>query len=348
MSLARLSQLSPDEVCAVAEPHGVIPLLAQRCTEQRIDSPLARQLRAQTRRHAAGDLVRDAELRSLITHLNAAGVHALLVKGVQLAYDHYERADLRPRMDTDLFIEASERDRAHDVLTGLDYEPQLQSDGDLLMYQRPYVKLRDGAVAHVVDLHWRVVNPQQFDGVLDYGEAAAGATAIRSLDGARGLGPTHALLLACVHRVAHHYGSESLIWLYDVHLLSGRMTPKDWTEFMAMAAERGVDAVCRQGLMLAHGRFGSPVPMALLDSARRAGRPERSAIYMAPQRHVTRVYWDLQALPGWTARWRLVRQHLFPPALYMRTVYAPSSHAPLPVLYAMRALRGARKWMVRQ
>jgi hypothetical protein len=32
----------------------------------------------------------------------------------------------------------------------------------------------------------------------------------------------------------------------------------------------------------------------------------------------------------------------------MRTVYAPSSQAPLPLLYAVRALRGARKWIVRQ
>jgi hypothetical protein len=44
---------------------------------------------------------------------------------------------------------------------------------------------------------------------------------------------------------------------------------------------------------------------------------------------------------------RLVRQHLFPSAHYMRGVYAPASTAPLPVLYARRAWRGARRWLAR-
>jgi hypothetical protein len=99
--------------------------------------------------------------------------------------------------------------------------------------------------------------------------------------------------------------------------------------------------------MLAHDRFATTVPPGLRQVDPGSAEAEKSALYLERQRHVTRVYWDLQALPGWTERLRLVRQHLFPTERYMRTVYAPASHAPLPVLYAVRALRGARKWMAR-
>jgi hypothetical protein len=56
---------------------------------------------------------------------------------------------------------------------------------------------------------------------------------------------------------------------------------------------------------------------------------------------------DLRALGSWTHRWQLVKEHVFPPAQYMRDVYAPSSRAPLSFLYARRALVGARKWLSR-
>lgn len=346
-SLDGLTQVPAEDVCAHADAQRVLPLLAARVAAQRIGGPLAEQLRMRARAHAAADVVRDAELRALVAGLRDRGVQALVIKGAQLAYSHYARPDLRTRLDTDLFISVDDRRQADDVLVELGYDRRLQSDGDLLMYQAPYVKTRQGAMVHVVDLHWRLVNPQQFRRVLDHAEAAAGAVDIPALPGARGLCDVHALLLACVHRVAHHHGSESLIWLYDLHVLSERMTAAEWTQFSTLAADREVGVICRQGLALAQARFGTAVPAAVLD-VNGLDAAEKSAVYLEPQRHVTRVYWDLQALPGWTARLRLVRQHLFPPAQYMRGVYAPASHAPLPVLYAVRALRGARKWMARQ
>jgi hypothetical protein len=56
---------------------------------------------------------------------------------------------------------------------------------------------------------------------------------------------------------------------------------------------------------------------------------------------------DLKHVGGWRQRAALVRQHLFPSANYMRTVYAPSSAAPLWMLYLLRIFRGSRRWLVR-
>jgi hypothetical protein len=65
------------------------------------------------------------------------------------------------------------------------------------------------------------------------------------------------------------------------------------------------------------------------------------------RRHVQTVAQDFRLLPSWSARGRFVRQHLFPAPSYMRTVYAPHSPWPLPVLYLQRAWRGAWRWIVR-
>jgi hypothetical protein len=53
---------------------------------------------------------------------------------------------------------------------------------------------------------------------------------------------------------------------------------------------------------------------------------------------------DLKALPGWRQRLRLLREHVFPPAGYIRRRYAVSSPLALPALYAHRFVTGAFKW----
>ena len=49
----------------------------------------------------------------------------------------------------------------------------------------------------------------------------------------RGLSPVHALLVACIHRVAHHRGTERLIWLLDIHLLASRLEEREWTALVS-------------------------------------------------------------------------------------------------------------------
>ena len=78
---------------------------------------------------------------------------------------------------------------------------------------------------HAVDLHWRLANPQRFGGVLTHAElAAASAADSGSWDRRAGLSHTHALLVACIHPVAHHPHAQRLIWHYDIHLLRRDLT----------------------------------------------------------------------------------------------------------------------------
>ena len=75
-----------------------------------------------------------------------------------------------------------------------------------------------------------------------------------------------------------------------------------------------------------------------------ADRHEPSAAFLSRDRaQLATLVSDLRALPSWSDRGRLLREHLCPPSAYMRQVYAPSSRAPLPALYIWGrcAARGA-------
>jgi hypothetical protein len=349
---ARLAAFDPDDFCARAAYHGVLPLVADRLARARdLPDGLARALREEARAAVAADLVRGEALRTALTALDDAGVRPLLLKGEQLAYRWYERPDLRPRLDTDLLIPSDARTLTAGVLAGLGYTTAPQVTGDLLSYQATYVQRRNGMKVHVFDVHWRVANPQVFAGLLTYEELADAAMPLPSLaPGARGLPAPAALLLACVHRVAHHSNSDRLVWLYDIHLIASSLGAAEWSRFVELVAARRVAAICAHGLERAAAAFGTTIPAAVLTDARlqAATAPEASAAYMAPgRRHMQTVADDLQALPTWRERVQLVREHLFPPARYMREVYALSSRAPLPILYATRVVRGAWRYLVR-
>ena len=148
------------------------------------------------------------------------------------------------------------------VLASLGYEPAGHITGELLNYQGIFIKWRDGKKSHVVDVHWRVANPQVFAGLLSYEELASDAAPIPALGpGARGIASPAALLLACVHRVAHHFDSDRLIWLYDIHLIASTLTTAEWTQFVDLAVDRRVAAICWRSLDLAREKFGTAIPV---------------------------------------------------------------------------------------
>jgi len=340
-----------DRLRLLAERQGVMPLAAERLGKlPAAPRAIVAAFDTAAKCQAAADLVREVELRHLLVAFAEAGVRAIVMKGAQLAYSHYPRPDLRPRLDTDFLVAADGRRAAEQRLLDLGYDAVPQVTGDLVMYQAIYVRRRAGVPVHVVDLHWRLANPQRFGSVLTCEDLFESAVRIPTLaESAEGLSNAHALLVACIHPVAHHAHAPRLIWHYDIHLVASRLTSAEWTAFAAHATDRGVGSVCRRSLELAVHWFGTSVPDRVFSQLSvPTARDAATAAYLSPsRRQIDDAVWDFQTLSTWGARWRLVRQHLFPPPRYMRDVYAPLSHAPLPVLYAKRAFLGARRWFAR-
>ena len=166
----------------------------------------------------------------------------------------------------------------------------------------------------------KISNPHLFGGLLSFEELASRSREVfrwvPSLASARGLSHADALLIACIHRVAHHYDSERLIWLYDLHLLLERASEEDLGLFVRMAVEKRVAAICVRGVDLAQQRFHTTLSAKWLDRLRQAAKRlpcEPSAAYLdTHHRQVESLLWDLRGLPRWRDRARLLRQHLLP------------------------------------
>ena len=124
--------------------------------------------------------------------------------------------------------------------------------------------------------------------------------------------PIDALLIACIHRAAHHRDAADLIWVYDIHLIAARLTAEEWTRFVDLAVDRQVSQLCARGLQLAADGFHTQIPDGVRD--RLSGKREASSIFLRRDlRGVDRLAADLRALGPRRAP-RLLKEHLFPPA----------------------------------
>lgn len=336
---------------SAAREHDIVALVADRLAAgDQLADTLRRVFREASQKLAASDLAAEIELRRLLNELDADGVQVLVIKGSHLAYSHYSRPDLRARIDSDLLVGRTQRDGATRVLAGLGYVPDAKPSGELTATQQLHALTRHGADVHLVDLHWRLASPQVFAHVLRFDELLAASQPIPSL-GPRARGPSnvHALLIACMHQVAHHNDEpHKLKWTYDIHLIASRLEAREWDSFLTIIAERGVAAVCREGLSQAARWLHTHVPAWVLSDARLVSHaPERTAEYLRPRAQARVVLDDLRVLTTWSERSQLMREHLFPSRDYMRSVYAPSSRMPLAAMYVLRALRGARRWLWR-
>ena len=299
------------------------------------------------RKAQAVELLRCRELRRIVTIFDSANVPVLLLKGAGLAYTVYPCPHLRPACDIDLFIAPDMLARAERALTASGYERRNEPDVELTSGQRHYER-NDGFGRQFVDLHWRVSNVRLFAGAISFEDAWRSSVAVPQLGrSARTLARIDALLLACVHRVAHHYDDPDLLWLWDIHLLCRGMTDDDADVILSAAASRQVCSVIAHSLNLTCTRFGTVVPGALVCRLTAAGADEAAARFVGgDMRPIDVLRSDLAAGSART-NLQLLREHLFPSRAYMRRSYPRWPSALLPIAYVHRACRGVPKWFLR-
>jgi hypothetical protein len=365
---ADTGQLAGGDLFNAALEHGVHLLLAWRLRQDAAalvvcPEPTQRLFEEALRAEAAIEQVRRRELHRVLDALSDAGVDPLVFKGAALAFTHYPDPVVRPRLDTDLLVRAAEVPDAARALERLGYRAALSITAELLNSPRPaeqvmrfkassqiaYARSDGFGLHHECDLHWQPSIPHVFAPVLPREALDRDAVAVPELGPhARTFGAVHALTLACIHRIAHHHGTEHLLWLYDIHLLVERLSPADADAFVRIAAGTRISGVCLAGLAAAARRFDTRVPERCFarlvdDKARDPAAP--SAAYLRPRlRKVDVLRADLAALGRWRDQAALVRDHVFPPRGYIERTYEVSTPALLPLLYARRLFSGARKW----
>lgn len=287
--------------------------------------------------------IRGPHIRATIDALDAVGVPALIFKGTALAYRYYPEPWLRPRVDTDVFVRHHDHALAERTFERLGLSRALKPRGTRVTHQQTY-QVAVGGVVQRYDVHWRISDPVAFADAFTFEELARCAEARPEFGAARTVGGAHALLIACAHRVAHHFDTESLLWLYDIDLIARSLSDESWSEFASMAIAKRLRQVCARGLELTRRRFDTPVPPKMMEMLASGTADEPSAAYLrGGLRRVDVLTSDLQAL-GWRDRMSLLREHLFPERSYIVQRYGRRNAALLPVLYVHRIVRGAVTW----
>jgi len=299
------------------------------------------RFRAEAVRLAAEEPLRLADLRRVLEKL---GVRVLILKGTALAYDIYAQPEHRPRADTDLLIDRADLPPVRKAMRELGFDEQITTADEHGVRQLGFSRVDRFGVTHLYDVHWAIANSPLFADVVRLEEVQPLPLPKIAPD-AYGLEHADALLVACVHRVAHHHDDERLIWLADIALLRAEMSDEEHRRFWQRAADRKVLAVCRRSIEVAERWFGADPAHAAerFLTAGQLAREEPSSVLL--DRNLTyagETLANLRALP-WKERLTRIRQLAFPPPAFMRHAFATQSRVFLPLLYVYRGARGVAR-----
>jgi hypothetical protein len=341
-----------------AEFHGVGPLLHSRLANTDWPPVLTKALRAQALQQAMWELRHQQVLTQTLAALHALGIEPILIKGTALAYSLYDDPVLRTRGDTDLIIPPGTTDRVHDALLALGFERSLGVSGEVVSYQATYSMRTDNGGAHALDLHWKINNSELLSLLFKYEELQRVAQPLPRLSPhAFGTDPIHAFLLACMHRSTHkrnpyhvngreYHDPDRLIWLYDIHLLAAGLDPAEWDEVTQLAQQKGLRAVCLEGMEHARACFHTRYPASVMAALARKGPEEQTARYLAGNR-LSQQWMDFVALGSASRRLQWLGESFFPPASYMNGKFPTQPRWMLPLLYLGRAIGGVARRLVR-
>lgn len=354
-AVQRLTESSSAEFIKAADRHGVLFLveriLRDSAWRDTIPVEISEALSPRVRCEQSVELVRQAELRRVVEALHRAGVPSIVFKGAALAYLQYPYAHLRPRLDTDILVGPGNQTRAGKVLEDLDYERVNAVGRSAIFTQSAFSKPGVGAVHHVIDLHWSLSNRPLFRDLFSFDELNAHVVPIPALGReARTLDAVQAMLLACIHPVAHHHGDWPLIWLYDVALLGERLDALEWARFRELATNRKVSFVCRRTFELVSTHLGErgwmqESGMLSVPDERRFEEPSAAFLDQINTARQDLVL-DLRATKGARKRVHLLLSHAFPDTKYMRAAYGASGWFGLGAAYTRRIVNACVKVMV--
>lgn len=306
---------APDALLFEAARQGLIPLLDQRLHEGSLAGCSAmqrEQLAAATRGHVAADLARGAAEAGFIELLVREGHDLLLLKGAALARLHYPRSYLRPRCDTDVYIRAADRAPVDALLAAHGYTLVRHDDRPLTSGQFQAARETFQGERLWFDIHVLPSNRAVFRHCLPFDDCLAAAQTVPGLpQGARAPGDRELLLHASLHRLGHGRGTERnrLIWLYDIHLLTGALGDVAARDFADRALELGVGVICAAAIAAAQDAFATPLPPDLLTRLHSRAVAEPSARLVEAGK-LAWLWSDLRLQPDWRTRRQFIGEVL--------------------------------------
>jgi hypothetical protein len=284
----------------------------------------------------------DRELRDVLPRLTDRRVSALVTKGAHLAHAIYPDPALRQRADTDLLVSAGEKSVTADALAALGYTRSVRTTGSVILGQLAFERVLRAGVTHYIDLHWRAAAPLLFERAFDAGVLLQSSEPIAALGhAARGPSLPDALALSCVHLIAHHRQQMLLVWLNDIRLLANALDAGGLRRLAEAAVAGRYTVIVHASLRAARQYFESDgLDRAIECVAPCVDESEPSAALVRDGRRPVDDLWLDLRYARWPERARLLREHVLPPADYMRARFS----GPVPLAYVKRLVRGVGKW----
>jgi len=298
--------------------HRIVPVVSRNLHQALADTAAAdaQQAIAELRQQAAANAMTTlrllSELKRVLVGLNAAGVHARVLKGLPLAQALFGDISLRSPGDLDLLIDPQHMvaaDRAIKALgyTGL-FEPERFSPKQLAYYRAhwkdvTYINRREG---NELDLHWRCFRNPAMPGSSLCANSSAQMVTFGGLR-LETLPTREGLLYLCVHGALD--GWVYLKPLVDVAAQVRGMTEQELEELAELAQGHGV-------------------------------LPELSATLLLVQRWLAMDYWSPRLLPETHRTVRHIFAHV---AETLETRGFEASREQIPIFTTLRFEWGLRR-----
>lgn len=354
----RAALASPEHLIQRIDYHGVAGLLARRADRMTSwPGAAVSGVRERALAFAMWELSHRTVLIRLLDELARVKIVAILLKGTAVAYDLYDEPATRARGDSDLLVDPADLHNVRDVLLRLGYRRDADpTDGsvDEFSLQEIWRSNQHPPFDHVVDLHWQLLNAPSLKDIFPFVECASGLRPLPRLSpNAFSMDRVRTLLHTCIHRAMHfmspyivnsqiYYGGDRLIWLNDIHLLAGSLSPDEWTRMCQLSKAFGVSSACLDGLVTARRLLASPVPEWVIRILAADARLAPSETYLTSSQF-RRAWQDWKSIEGLSRKLGYLRARAFPPAPFMRGKYPHLKHLPLPLLYARRLMGLVRK-----
>ena len=263
--LASPVQSSPVEwkiVVALAEKHGVLPLLAQTLANasEGVPPDILQTLRQayQTNLHKALFLSR--ELIRILDRLSSAGIVVMPYKGLALAESLYGDIALRQSGDIDLLIRAADLARIRGAVGELGYAPHVTfSKAEEEAYLKSgYECAFDGAAGrNLLEVQW-AIQPRFYAVEVEMEGLFRRAVNVTVAGCAmKTPSPEDLFLILALHAAKHVWGR--LIWVCDLARLSA-LPSMNWKWIGGQAEELGVTRILRVSLILSERLLDRPIP----------------------------------------------------------------------------------------
>jgi hypothetical protein len=328
-----------------AARHGVAGLLLHRiaATGREIDARWA-GLRDRAVDLSAAAALRDTESMEMLRLAGAEGLSFVVLKGLHLAHTVYPRSWIRERSDTDLLVRAPDLPRFEEFFRSRGYRLLPHVRGELTLPQRHYLRDDSHGFRHAWDLHWRLTSSQALRFALPEDDLWSRAEACVALGGARVPSLPDALMLACIHRLAHHFDDPRLIWLWDIRLLLESASDAELGAFAGQAERTGSAAACAHSLLIARHHAGAVLPDVLQPILGASPHGSVSFLWSGSRRPITYLLGELRAARP-ADRGRLLRERVLPSLSSMRERYPSVPAVLLPFAYVWRLAVGVPRWL---